>query len=269
MINQFKEDGAMEHSVISDMILRNDLILQGQPKWTFGKNTCNTYEVFVTHFRNQQGYLLPSWPILQIVEKDKALTQLFSIALLWEAARQTVRISDEANSNMTLSLNLLPAFAESDEFVKQVRDCLNETGLQSKHLQFEVSELQDVSPKGCANLNYIHDELGVLLAMGNFGTKNTNMPLLYQVHFDLLELDRSYANVLQNDQAYKTVVGIQHLAETLDMRVCAKGIDTQEQFEFFEEIAIYKGQGALIGPVMDLDELKDYVKRYGLARGHA
>lgn len=260
----------MEHSVISDMILKNAMVLQGQPKWTFGKNTCNTYEVFVSHFRNQEGNLLPSWPILQIVEKDDALTQLFSISLLWEAVRQTVKISDEADSNMTLSLNLLPKFAESEHFVEQVRSCLAETGLQSKHLQFEVSELQDLNPQGCENLNYIHDELGVLLAMGNFGTKNTNMPLLYQVHFDLLELDKSYAaNILKNDQAYKTVVAIQHLAEALDMHVCAKGIDTQEQFELFEEIAIFKGQGALIGPVMSLEELKDYVKRYGLKKGHA
>ena len=114
----------MEHSVISDMILRNDMVLQGQPKWTFGKNTCNTYELFVSHFRNQEGNLLPSWPILQIVEKDDALTQLFSITLLWEAVRQTVKISDEANSNMTLSLNLLPKFAESEYFVEQVSSCL-------------------------------------------------------------------------------------------------------------------------------------------------
>ena len=260
----------MEHSVISDMILKNAMVLQGQPKWTFGKNTCNTYEVFVSHFRNQEGNLLPSWPILQIVEKDDALTQLFSITLLWEAAQQTIRISNEADSNMTLSLNLLPKFAESDCFVEQVRSCLEETGLQSKHLQFGLSELQDLNPQGCANLNYIHDELGVLLAMGNFGTKNTNMPLLYQVHFDLLELDKSYAaRIPQDDQTCQTVVAIQHMADTLGMNVCAKGIDTQDQFEFFEEIGIFKGQGALIGPVMSMDELKAYVKRYGLEKGHA
>ena len=257
----------MEHSVISDMILQNAMVLMGQPKWTFGKNTCNTYEVFVSHFRNQEGNLLPSWPILQIVEKDEALTQLFSIALLWEAVRQTVKISDEANSNLTLSLNILPKFAESEHFIEQVRSCLEETGLQSKHLQFEVSELQDLNPQGCKNLNYVHDELGVLLVMGNFGTRNTNMPLLYQVHFDLLELDRSYAaRIPEDDLTCKTVVAIQHMADTLNMHVCAKGIDTQDQFEFFEEIGMFKGQGTLIGPAMSMNDLKEYAKRYGLER---
>jgi EAL domain-containing protein (putative c-di-GMP-specific phosphodiesterase class I) len=260
----------MENSIISNMILQNAMILQGQPKWTFGKNTCNTYEVFVSDFRNQEGYLMPSWPILRVVEQDDTLTQLFSITLLWEAVRKTVQISNEANSNMTLSLNILPRFAESDHFVEQVRSCLASTGLQSKHLQFELSELQDLGDQGCANLNTIHDELGVSLVMGNFGTRNTNFPLLRKVHFDLLELDRSYAALIPQDAlACKTVVAVQHMADTLDMQVCAKGIDTQEQFEFFEEIGIYKGQGALIGPVMSLDDLKSYVMQYGLEKGHA
>ena len=72
----------MERSTISDMILQNEMVLYGQPKWTFGKNTCNTYEVFVSYFRRHDGNLLPAWPILEIIEKDDALTMLFSISLL-------------------------------------------------------------------------------------------------------------------------------------------------------------------------------------------
>ena len=250
----------MENCVISNMILQNAMVLQSQPKWTFNKNTCNTYEMFVSHFRNEECHLLPSWPILRVVEQDDALTQLFSTTILWQAVRETVRIGDEVNANMTLSLNLLPKFAENEFFVEQVRSCLEETGIQSKHLQFE----------GCKNLNTVHDELGVSLVMGNFGTRNTNIPLLYKVHFDLLELDKSFAaRVPQDDMACRAVVAIQHMADTLNLNVCAKGIANQEQFEFFEEIGIFKGQGPLIGSVMSMDELKEYLKRYAVKKGHA
>ena len=260
----------MERNAISDMILQNAMVLQGQPNWTYGKNTCNTYELFVSHFRNQDGNLLPSWPILQVVEEDDALTELFSTVLLWEAVRQTVKMGDEVNTNITLSLNLLPRFAETDYFVDQVRGCLEQTGIQSKHLQFELSELQDINDKGCENLNYVHDELGVSLVMGNFGTRNTNIPLLYKVYFDVIELDKSFAaQIPGNELACKTVVAIQQLAQTLDIRVCAKGITTFEQFEFFEELGIFKGQGTMIGGVMSMDELKEYVRKYGLKKGHA
>lgn len=260
----------MEQNVLSNMILdKESMILEGQPKWTFGKNTCNTYEVFVSHFRNAEGHLLPSWPILQVIEQDDALSQLFSITLLWEAVRHTVEIGQRADSNVTLSINLLPRFAENDHFVSQVRRCLEETGLPGKKLQLEVSELQKLSPQGCANLNMLHDELGVLLVMGNFGTASTNMPLLYQVHFDLLELHRSYSErMLEDESVYRAIVGIQHMADTLGIQMCAKGVDTQAQFEAYEEIGFYKCQGSLIAPPMSMQELEEYVKRYALTRGH-
>ncbi len=259
----------MEHGTISDLIMQNAMVLKGQPKWTYGKNTCNTYEVFVSHFRTTDGNLLPAWPIISIVERDEALTQLFSIALLWEAVRQTVRVSDEAQTNLTLSLNLLPRFAESDHFVEQVKACLKETSLQSKHFQFEVSELQDINDRGCENLNYVHDELGIGLVMGNFGTKGTNIPLLTKVHFDLIELDKSYSLKIPEDEATcRTVIAIQHMADTLNMKMCVKGVDNQDQFEFYEDIGIFKAQGSLIGSAMSLDELKEYVKLYALERGH-
>ena len=259
----------MELSTISDLILQNAMVLYGQPKWTFGKNTCNTYEIFVHQFCQADGSILPAWPILEVVEKDDALTMLFSITLLWEAVRKTVELSHKDNSNLTLSLNLLPRFAERDNFVEQVKACLKETGLEGRRLQFELSELQPISPAGCANLNTIHDNLGVMLVMGNFGTPKTNMPLLHQIHFDMLELDKSYAALIpDNADACKAAVAIQHMADTLDIKMCAKGIDTQDQFEFFEEIGAYKGQGSLIGTPMSMDELEKYIKQYALEKGH-
>ncbi|MBR6029916.1 MAG: EAL domain-containing protein [Clostridia bacterium] len=258
----------MERNTITEMILQNGLVLYGQPKWTFGKNSCNTYELFVAYFRGLDGALLPSWPILQIIEGDEALTSLFSIALLREAVQRTADASRRVNSNLTLSLNLLPKFADSKYFVEQVEQCLAASGLEARRLQFELSELQELSPEGCEHLNALREK-GVLLTMGNFGTNHTNLPLLRQVDFDMLELDASYAALIPgSDRACKAAIAIQHMADTLDMKLCAKGIENQDQFEFFEEIGAYKGQGNLIGAAMPLDELETYVKQYALEKGH-
>lgn len=45
----------MNHNMIGDLILNDALELYGQPKWTFGKNTCNTYEVFVEKVHMPDG----------------------------------------------------------------------------------------------------------------------------------------------------------------------------------------------------------------------
>ena len=153
--------------------------------------------------------------------------------------------------------------------MQEVENCLKETGFDPHRLQFELSELQDLSEEGAANLNKLHDELGIALMMGNFGSKHTNVPLLYMVHFDGLELTKDFApQIPANEDACKIVIGIQHMAVTMDMNVCVKGVDNQDQFEFFEDIGIYKGQGPLIGNPMPLNELEDYIKMYALRKGH-
>ncbi len=260
----------MDQTMISEMILQNRMILYGQPKWSFGKNTCNTYEVFVEYIKMPDDTVIPAWPILEIIEQDEALTMLFSNWLLWNGIKQTMAISERVNSNLTLSLNLLPRYAENRYFVQEVENCLKTTGFDPKRLQFELSELQDLSEEGAANLNKIHDEMGIALMMGNFGTKHTNIPLLYQVHFDGLELDKNFApQIPGNENACKIVIGIQHMALTMNMDICVKGIDNHDQFEFFEDIGVLKGQGPMIGPAMPLNELEEYIKMYALKKGHA
>ena len=242
----------MNHNMIGDLILNDALELYGQPKWTFGKNTCNTYEVFVEKVHMPDGDVIPAWPVVELIERDEALTLLFSRWFLENAMRSACDLTEQTDSNVTLSMNLLPLYADRESFVDDVVAMLKKTGLKPQKMQFEVSEAQDLTERGIANLNALHDEHGIGLWLANFGTGHSNVDLLREVHFDGLELDKSYgALVPGHEQTCRLVVAILHMAHTLDLHVCAKGIENQEQFEFFEELGCFKGQGFLIGKPMD------------------
>lgn len=118
---------------------------------------------------------------------------------------------------------------------------------------------------GHRNLNCLHDEHGVGLYLANFGKGHSNLNLLAAVHFDGIELDRSFAAGVPNQEmAVRLVVAIQSLAHTLDLKVCAKGIETPEQFECFDELEVYTGQGYLISKPMPMDELLEYINMYSV-----
>ena len=250
----------MKQSGIADLILNDSFELYGQPKWTFGKNTCNTYEVFAEKIRLHDGQTIGARPFLELIENNESLTLLYSNWFIKAAVASAVEINDRTQSHVTLSINLLPLYAGKEGFVEEVLDVLSAYGLMPHKLQFELSEAQDLSPAGVENLNRLHDEYGVGLYLANFGKGHSNIDLLTEVHFDGIELDRSYAaRIPENEQACRLVVAIQHMAHTLDLHVCAKGIENQEQFEFFEELGIFKGQGYLIGEPMNMAELTEYV----------
>ena len=69
----------MDRSEIIACIQEGRLLLYGQPKWTIGKNTCNTYEVFVEKYLCKDGSVASAQEMLATIEADPELTDLFSM----------------------------------------------------------------------------------------------------------------------------------------------------------------------------------------------
>ena len=255
----------MTTKFISDLILSGAFELYGQPKWTFGKNTCNTYEVFAEVVHLPGGAEIPAQLLLELIKRDEKLTMIFSQWFLDAAVESAAALCQKTNSHVTLSIDLLPQYASQELFVDRVVALLERTGFNPKKLQFDLSEAQSLSVKGIENLNRLHDELGVGLYLANFGKGYANVDLLRDVHFDGSELDRSFAvGIPDNDQAELMVFAIQNFAHALNLQVCAKGIETPEQFEFFEELKCFKGQGFIIGKPLPMSELEEYIGMYAI-----
>ena len=255
----------MTRKLIADLIAANAFELFGQPKWTFGKNTCNTYEVFAEVVHMPGGGTMPAKLLLDLIERDQNLTMVFSQWFLEAAITSAAKLCEDTHSHVTLSLNLFPQYANQDLFVERVVELLEKTGFPHKKLQFELSEAQRLGAKGIENLNRLHDEHGIGLYLANFGKGYANINLLKDVHFDGIELDRSFAvGVPEDDQASLMVFAVHNFAHALDLQVCAKGIETPEQFEFFEELKCFKGQGYIIGKPLPMTELEEYIGMYAL-----
>jgi len=254
----------MTRSFITDLIQSNAFELYGQPKWTFGKKTCNTYEVFAEVVHLPGGAAIPASLLLELIEHDDDLTMNFSRWFLKAAIMSAADLSEKTHSHVTLSLNLLPQYAAQEDFVQQVMLLIETAGFNARKLQFELSEAQNLSAKGRENLNRLHDEFGVGLYLANFGKGHSNIDLLSEVHFDGIELDRSFSAKLPDDQAVRLICAIQNMADTLNLHVCAKGIETPEQFDFFDTLNVYKGQGYMIGKPLPMSELLEYINLYAL-----
>ena len=101
----------MDRERILKLIEEDALELYGQPKWTFGKNTCNTYEVFAEKIRQPNGESVPARELIDAVEADEELTRLFYAWFMERAMQTAVRLTAETDSNVTLSINVLAAQA--------------------------------------------------------------------------------------------------------------------------------------------------------------
>ncbi len=105
--------------------------------------------------------------------------------------------------------------------------------------------------------------MGVKLLFDNFGIGSNNLFLLNRLPFDGIKLARCFSGGIPSDEKLiRILVSIAHLAHTLNMTVCAKGIENGDQFEFFGDLGFWKGQGYMIGPPMAEKKLHDFIKQF-------
>lgn len=242
-------------------------VLYGQPKWTLGQNTCDTYEVYadVLIGPNKERYL--SVDYLPVIESDPELTVAFGTWFLNRAFRDNVRLNSELDQELTLSVSILGFQADRPEFVDKVIELAELAGMRFRNLQFELSEKQPIGKVGLENLTRLHDELGIRLALDNFGRGNSNIIQLRSAPFKIVQLSKEFIHGINNlDNEFRIAVAIQQFAQVLDLTVCAKGIETAEQLELIDEIGFKMAQGYLIGRPMPMDELKAFVKTYTLPK---
>jgi len=55
---------------ILEALAQDRFLLFGQPKWTLGKNTCNTYEVFIDLMIAEDQRQVPAQAFIPVIEAD-------------------------------------------------------------------------------------------------------------------------------------------------------------------------------------------------------
>lgn len=248
---------------ILDAINNDRIKLFGQPKWTFGRNTCNTYEVFADLMISEDEEPILPDKFIPVIESDEELTKKFGSWFLEHAFLDGARLMRELEMNLTISINLLGFQANRPEFFERLTALIAKTGIYNNNLQFELSEAQPLNATGYYNLQKIHDELGIKLVLSNFGTGYSNIDLLRKLPFDVIELSKEFTKgITEFEKELKIMIGVLQMAQVLDIEVCAKGIETAEQMELLEEAGFKMGQGYLIGRPLPMDELKSFICKY-------
>jgi EAL domain-containing protein (putative c-di-GMP-specific phosphodiesterase class I) len=133
-----------------------------------------------------------------------------------------------------MSVNLSARQFEQTNLVEVVKQTLEETKLQPSYLELEVTEsslIADIqhSVKTLKQLR----EVGVWLALDDFGTGYSSLNYLKRFPVNMLKIDRSFVHdVTSNADSAAVTDAIIALAKSLQLKITAEGVETQEQLEY-------------------------------------
>ena len=225
-------------------ILRGEFLLHYQPICCADTSAITGFEALVRWNHPQRGLVLPGGFIA--AAEETGLIRDIGRWVLREACVQLCLWRDcLPGQALLLSVNASAEELGDPGFVADLRSTLAATGLDPRTLQIEVTEEVFIrSPETVGSIR----ELGVRIALGDFGTGCSSLSHLDRHPLDTLKIDRSLvARMLTRPRTRAIVNTIIQLGTALDLAVVAEGVEDATQLQALTAAGCGSVQGYLLG----------------------
>jgi EAL domain-containing protein (putative c-di-GMP-specific phosphodiesterase class I) len=182
--------------------------------------------------------------------------------VLREGCRQAVAMQRAVPCDppLSMSINLSVKQLQHSDIVADVREVLEETGLDPTSLTLEITETvmmadADLAVQRLTDLK----ALGVRLAMDDFGTGYSSLSYLSRFPVDVLKMDRSFLRAGATPEQNGLATAVVALGDTLQLQVVAEGIEYSEQWDTLRGLGCDLGQGFHFARPMDADATLDFL----------
>lgn len=210
----------------------------------------------------QRGFIPPS-DFIPIAE-EAGLIGILGEWVMRTACAQVKAWQVEGKGQAGIAVNISSRQFYDNKLTRMVAEILATTGLESKHLEVELTESMVMKdPKITISSLSALKEMGVSIAVDDFGTGYSSLAYLKKYPLDVLKIDRSFVRDIATDPDDAAIVGaIIAMAKSLGMSVIGEGIETQQQLEFLKQNGCDIVQGYLLGKPVPADEAEAFLENH-------
>lgn len=151
--------------------------------------------------------------------------------VLRTACKQAVAWRAAGFPPFSVAVNVSALQLKNRDIVQQVAHILNETGMEGRYLELELTESVVIN-KSEELITILRDlkQMGITISIDDFGTGHSSLANLQLLPIDKVKIDISFIrNVTKSKQDAAIVTSIIEMAHKLGMKVVAEGVETEEQ----------------------------------------
>jgi len=227
---------------LREAIRDNQFLLYFQPKMDIRTEIITGYETLIRWLR-PDNTLVPPVKFIPVAESTGLIVQIGEW-IIWEACRFLAR-QQSRGYDVTLSINLSVRQFNDQDLPLIVERILKRTGVKPRAVIFEITESMLMGDTDAAinQLNQLK-RLGVSLSIDDFGTGYSSLSYLKRFPVDELKIDRSFVKDIPQDRNDMNIVAaIIAMAQKMNLRVVAEGVETAQQVEFLRTNGCFEVQG--------------------------
>jgi len=232
-------------------LVNGELELYYQPLVNLDRNRVTGCEALLRWHHPERGMIAPS-EFIPIAEETGLIVQIGEWVLTKACADAVTWPRDIA-----VSVNVSSAQFKNQALTLKVISALSASGLSPHRLEIEITEtvLMQNNESTLATLHRLHD-LGVRIAMDDFGTGCSSLSYLRNFPFDKIKIDRSFIHdISEQDESVAIVRAVTSMASSLNMVTTAEGVETPTQLERIRALGCTEMQGYLFSRPLPLHDV--------------
>jgi len=222
---------------------RREFVLNYQPKINLKTGGITGAEALIRWNHPTRGIVSPA-QFIPIAE-ESGLIRPIGDWVLREACQQARSWVDAGLPLISMAVNVSATELRDETYVQRLYATLSRTGIDPRSLELELTE--SVLMKHAHSAAIILQALrrsGVQVALDDFGTGYSSLSYLRDFPIDSLKIDQSFVSeVVSAGDDTSIVTAVISMARSLDLRVVAEGVETQEQLQFLQAQECDEGQG--------------------------
>jgi diguanylate cyclase len=219
----------------------------------------------LVRWRHPERGLLPPAAFLDLAESMGLLPELGGWVLA-EACRQAAEWQRQT-PGFELNVNLSATQLGNPDLIEEVREVLARTGLPPHLLVLELTETValvdlDESARVLGELK----TLGVRIALDDFGTGFSSLSHLGALPVDVVKIDRSFVQAMQETDGASVAEAVLQIARTFNLAPVAEGVEDALQAARLRELECAQAQGYHFARPMPAGEVSELLVRQGAVR---
>ncbi|MCG6929980.1 MAG: EAL domain-containing protein [Desulfofustis sp.] len=242
-------------------VKNNELEVYYQPKI----NTVNQQVVgaeALLRWHNPDLGMVPPGIFIPVAEKYGLIEEI-GTWVMQAACREAVQWQELSDCKLQVAVNISPRQFRASNFLEVIDEVLVTSGMDESLLEIEITEnllMQDAQEpleilKALTNRK-------ITLSLDDFGTGYSSLSYLKQFPLQVLKIDRSFiGDMMENKYNMSLVDAIIAMAQILDLKLVAEGVETKEQFEFLKSRKVEVVQGYLFSPALPVEQFRQFIQQ--------
>lgn len=255
MMTELAFERVVMETSLRDALKNEEFIVYYQPQVNARTGQLIGMEALVRWQHLTQGLVSPA-KFIPLAEATGLIVELDRLVMKI-AMTQFVQWYKEGLNPGTLSMNLAVKQLKQKDFIDMFKNLMKETGCKAQWLELEVTEGQIMTnPDEAIGLLTQISDLGIELAVDDFGTGYSSLAYLKRLPIDKLKIDQTFVKDLPQDEEDAGITkAVISLAKSLNLKIIAEGVETEEQKDFLLKNGCENIQGFFYSKPLPADEL--------------